>query len=50
MHITEILLADGYETYKFIVKSNWNKEAKKQAQRILDQNKKTVVLTYYNRA
>ncbi|ENA1802937.1 hypothetical protein ABF179_002353 [Flavobacterium psychrophilum] len=43
MHITEILLADGYKTYKFIEKSNWNKDAKKQAQRILDQNKDIVV-------
>jgi hypothetical protein len=44
MHITEILLADGYETYKFIVKSNWNKDAKKQAQRILDQNEEETVV------
>ena len=43
MHITELLIEKGYKPYRFLIKSNWNKEAKKEAQTILNQNKDTVI-------
>jgi hypothetical protein len=37
-HFTEFLIEQGYKTYNFIVKSDWNPDAKRQAQRILNEN------------
>jgi len=37
-NLIEILFEKGYKSYIRVEKSNWNKEAKKQAQRILEEN------------
>lgn len=37
--IVNHLLSEGYKTYRLISKTNWNKESKKQAQKILEENK-----------
>jgi len=42
-HITEILIERGYKTYKFINKTNWNPEAKRQSQKILESHKNNVI-------
>lgn len=42
-HITEFLLEKGYKPYSLIIKSNWNKDVKKQAQKILESNKDNVL-------
>ena len=35
-HITELLSDKGYKTYCLINKSNWNKDVKKQAEKIYE--------------
>lgn len=43
MNFTEMLVEKGYKTYKFIGKNDWNKDAKRQAQKILDENPEGIV-------
>lgn len=43
MNKAEQLRDKGYEVYRFIIKSNWNPEAKKQASKILDTHKDNVI-------
>lgn len=42
-HITQILLDNGYNPYLFIKKTNWNKDAKRQSQNILEAHKDSVI-------